>query len=471
MANQGDVSLALSSSLSTSFHNWRQGRSYTPTLTKRSEGWTERWGHTSDDVADADCWTLEQDSAQHIFATAYPVVPITLFQYRPAWREQLALTVCNLPYTVVNTTHAVTEATGQLPALRELQPNLPPVLTGRTHVDGTPGNAIMDYLAKERGIDLDTHLRGSKELLADSKLYTNLIQKTLEPALCALRYQDWEAWGQVYRPQCLHASTGISECSFWSRLPGWWQAWSERIHNKSTLSLEMRSLNSEQVVQQVLEAYKVLEEQLQSQQATVKGDSYLLGTPKPQKVDLLLWDHLMQALTDVHLIVILADFPALCRYVQRIWDRYFTCPTAIKVAEWQTWNAQENARNAFSQLPMLPKDVSEENPSFRNAVQLMEQLSVQTHDLHESLTLAKGVRSTKDEMRPKYRPFHTWHRWRMGDQMHPVREKPQERGDATAARDEEMKKEFKRNDEVWMTGVAAVSVAAAASFLFATTQA
>jgi hypothetical protein len=332
VVQQDDIWLAFQSNLIAACHNWRQTRLYSPSLGKRSEGWTEKWGSSSSEEttttsSSSSCWKMEQESVQHICATVHPLVPVTLFQYRPAWTEQLALRVANVPYTVVNTPYAVTEAVGPLPYLRELQPNLPPRMTGRGNIDGTTrGNAILQYLQQERGIDLDEPLRNgkSKDLQAMSQLYTNLIQNKLQNALCALRYQDGEAWDQVYRPQCLQAAGGSNTlASSWLRFPGWYQAWSERVHMCSMLSHDTRSLTTEQAVQQVRDVYRVLEEAMETHSPSSAGHLHLLGTVKPVTVDLLLWDHLMQALMDVHLVVVLADFPVLCRYVQQIWDKYF----------------------------------------------------------------------------------------------------------------------------------------------------
>jgi hypothetical protein len=426
---------------------------------------------------------MEQESVQHICATVHPLVPVTLFQYRPAWTEQLALRVANVPYTVVNTPYAVMEAVGPLPYIRELQPNLPPVLTGRGHLDGSPGNAILQYLRKERGIDLDEPLRtgGSKNLEGMSKLYANLIENKLQNALCALRYQDWEAWDQIYRPQCLQAASGTNKSSSgWLRFPGWFSAWSERVHMCSMLSHDTRSLTTEQAVQQVREAYQVLEEEMKKHPPTSAGHLNLLGTVKPVTVDLLLWDHLMQALVDVHLVLVLADFPVLCRYVQQIWDKYFAAAAAAvtdkderRPAEWKEWNVQENARNAFAQLPLLQAQtqMKKEPHTFRKAVELMEQLSVRTHDLHESVALAKEVRGREEQMRSRSKaPFYTWYRWRMGDELFPTPVAQPKQRDATTDRDEEMKKEFRRNDEVWMTGVGVVTALTAVMFLVSSSQ-
>jgi hypothetical protein len=478
VVHQDDVLLALQSNLIAACHNWRQTRSYAPSLTKRSEGWTEKWGDASVQEEN-DCWKTEQEAAGQICATAHPLVPVTLFQYRPAWIEQLALGVANVPFTVVNTTHAVTEVTGPLPYIRELQPNLAPVLTGRGHMDGSPGNAILQYLSQQRGIDLDEPLHnGSKELEGLSKLFANLIENKLQNSLFSLRYQDWEAWDQIYRPQCLQAASGTSTTTTalrWLRFPGWWQAWSERVHMLSMLSHDTQSMTIEQAVQQARDAYQVLEAQLEHHQPGPAGQLYLLGTAKPVTADLLLWDHLMQALMDVHLVVVLADFPVLCRYVQRIWDKYFVVADAAGTddrspEEWKEWNALENARNAFAQLPLLQPPKKDESHTFREAVELMEQLSVRAHDLQESVALAKEVRGREEQLRSKHVPFYTWHRWRMGDDLYPTPAVKPKQPDATSDREEEMKKEFRRNDEAWVTGVGVVTALTAAMFLVASSQ-
>jgi hypothetical protein len=490
--HQDDIWLALQSNLISACHNWRQTRLYSPSLSKRTEGWTEKWGSSSETTSpSSECWKMEEESVQHICATVHPnQTPITLFQYRPAWTEQLALRVANAPYTVVNHQYAVTEMTGPLPYLRELQPNLPPVLTGRGQADGSTGNAILQYLQKERGIDLDEPLHnGSKDLEAMSKLYTNLIQSKLQNALCALRYQDWEAWDQVYRPQCVQAAAATSGSNnsssgwSWLQFPGWWQAWSERAHMRSMLSHDTRSLTTEQAVQQVREVYAVLEEEMAKHNPppTPTSDGadadkvrlHLLGTVKPVMVDLMLWDHLMQALMDVHLVMVLADFPMLCRYIQQIWDKYFAATDTD--TEWKEWNVQENARNAFAQLPLLEAQAQKEKEphTFRQAVDLMEQLSVRTHDLHESVTLAKEVRVRQEQMRSarKVPPFYTWYRWRMGDELFPTPVAQSAQREATGDRqDDEMKKEFRRNDEVWMTGVGVVTALTAVMFLVSSSQ-
>jgi hypothetical protein len=97
----------------------------------------------------------------------------------------------------------------------------------------------------------------------------------------------------------------------------------------------------------------------------------------------------------------------------------------------------------------------------------MEQLSVRSHDLHETVTLAKEVRDRQEQMRPRSKaaPFSTWHRWRMGDELYPTPVAQPKQRDATSDRDEEMKKEFRRNDEVWMTGVGVVTALTAVMFI------
>jgi hypothetical protein len=89
-----DISLTLLSSSLHITHNWDQRRIYSASHAKREEGFTERWGEPQLDID-------------------VHVANITLFQYRPAWEVQLALTISGLRFTVVNSPYACCETTGE----------------------------------------------------------------------------------------------------------------------------------------------------------------------------------------------------------------------------------------------------------------------------------------------------------------------------------------------------------------------
>jgi len=375
-------------------------------------------------------------------------------------------------------------------------------------------NAILNYLQLYRGIDLDKALDEDQQL--QSILFTSLIQNDLEPCLVALRYGDGDAWEQIYRDQCRRAGTyggashhhpndgsNSTQSWWWSRIHplASWQAWSER--RQALSNGNHRSFRSTQhALATARQAYQVLEHQLlqkQTAQATSTSNnnpnsvSYLLGTHQPAVVDCLLWDHLMQALTDIYLVVVLADFPQLLHYTQRLWDDYHfgvavdNDKDGKSLSSVSVWNLEENALNAFNEVPLLPPrrqhPSSEEPLQQQHAVDLMKKLSV-CH-LPESLLLAQKTRQQDDEHTPssKRRPLATWHRWRMGGPCWPTppppssqqRAKPSSTSagtgtarpaDAAAQQEERIQRDYQRNDEIWLAGVAATTLAVVLGFGF-----
>jgi hypothetical protein len=343
-------------------------------------------------------------------------------------------------------------------------------------------NDILLYLEQCHGLDLNPPENSSSSLSfmqpqiqqqqqaqAQSLLLQSLIGTTLHDCLIVLRYQDRHAWEQVNRRQCLQAAAGHgyhryhdddgditgrkqrSSSSLWLLgLSGMWQTRSERLQAQSRLSPLADTWSVEQAIQQARVAYRILEVQLQSTAAaaaattaaataattaataatgnnsdggasgTSTATSYCLLHPtKITLVDVLLWDHLANALADVHLVTVLAEFPRLCRFAEYIWESYFAVESstnnnsnnsdaaAAAAAEpWQLWNAAENARNAFCQIPFLSTPSAAVNNSnsdkngiiqFHDAVQLMETLSVTSLTLQERLAL--GAKMRKEEKR------------------------------------------------------------------------
>ena len=81
--------------------NWDLQRPYTASLATRVEGFTEEWGGAANDT------TALLDDTPPTIATLHPPCKIRLFQYRPAWGEQLALRIATIQYVVVNSKYAV----------------------------------------------------------------------------------------------------------------------------------------------------------------------------------------------------------------------------------------------------------------------------------------------------------------------------------------------------------------------------
>ena len=380
-------------------------------------------------------------------STPYPLLPITLVQHRPAWLEQLVLRFSGVAHIVINSPYVATEATGPLPYLRHICE--PQVLVGRHHPSCTANNCILDHLQSQGCVALDKELSPLQKSL--SSAYTALIQSQLEPALLSLRYGDRDAWEQVYRQQYVQASKNGTN-GYSSPLGSWFQAWSVR-------TVALKQLKTAWSVQESMsiarEAYQSLETQL------LEGNGYLLHTKSPTTVDAVVWAHLADALCDVHLVTILADFPNIISYFQQIYDQYFRLDTD---AEWKVWNQEHNLASPFQQLPQ--EETSSNEPStFHDALELMQTFSVHTHDLQEVLTVAKEKRLQESTSRNVPARQSNLYRWRMGGDVRSSKQKTPEAEDTPL---QEQYRERRRNDELWVSAVLAVT--AIAVFFGATTQ-
>ena len=392
----------------------------------------------------------------------FPEIPLVILQYRPAWLEQLVLRIAGIPHVVVNSTYASHESTGPLPALRDLHTTVSthssladaaaptttttiPILVGRRQprirmgkgeesdtnkgtvlVGGvlssypaamTQENSILEYLKQQKGVDIDAHLKSSsgkdddsfKSKQTLSKLLSLLITIKLHKCLMVLRYEDRNAWDQIYRMQCLHSSKGKSQSStdsstkntpknLSSRLPtmrGLYQAWSERVMARKALRVGngSKEVSVDEAKAEARKAYEILEQQL----TQIERGRYLVGTEQPAMVDALLWDHLAEALCDVNLVLVLADFPKLIQFFQRIYDAYFVdmSNTAAQTVSWSMWNKHQNYKNHFQQIPLEADMIKEKYDAkkIKHALELMQTLSVRDHDLLEVLKVGRETRS------------------------------------------------------------------------------
>jgi Glutathione S-transferase, C-terminal domain len=519
-----DVLVAFQRHLSNTLNNWDLQRPYTASLAVRTEGFTEEWGQPNTLSATGTAATATNAVVEpSVFskegttnsAMAMNFSTVRLVQYRPAWLEQLVLRVGRLSHVVVNSPYAVIEATGPLPYLQVLngtfvrrssstsKVDLPAMVgrysmgerSGSVGTDHANANAILSYLKQYHDLDLDRDISRQQE--QQSVLFASLLRETLQPCLIVLRYlADPDAWEQIYRPQCLAAASGATSMSdfphslFRSLLGGAsWQVWSERVHELSLLTQQQRSYSLETCLASVRRAYTVFEGRLQD-------STYLLGTTLPSTVDCALWDHLMHALSDIHLVVVLADFPALVRFVQNIWNRYQfgsgvddggACGSLDDSLSLTVWNLEENISNPFNHMPLLQTPQSPVAGRYHTALQLMEQLATVHQNLYETLLFTKEQRTelealnvgTPDQKqslgrrRQRRFPFTTWHRWRMGGAYY----NSQQYTNTSSARNasasattttgtEELarRREYTLNDEIWIASVAATTLALLLSF-------
>jgi hypothetical protein len=512
-----EVGLALRGRILNLTHNWDQSRQYHASLSQRVEGFTEVWGDPSSqpvgrtqdastsprsESSKSNDWTVDEGrSLEHILELPYPQQSITLFQYRPAWEEQLALRVLKMKFVVVNCPFAVWEATGPLPCLRDLRaPGAdrdagdaaatvhPPVLVGRRqqHLPASsdsspPSNSILHYLqeaylngddnsANSGGVELRDWDRGllDPNQKNHAQLFVELVRGKIEPCLAVLGL-DWMAHEQVYRQQALRASCGGSlESPWWVRWCGWWQVCSESVHVKRQLSASQRSMTVQQALERSREAFRMLEEHLLSSHSN--GTGFFMGTDEAVLIDIVLWPCLARSLSNLHMVVVLAEFPALCRYAQHVWDSYFDLKSSRE--DWGVWNAHENSRNAFGDLPMVTPPTSKSPRDFTHALDLMKHLSLQRHDLHEQLLLAQQEAKKCASSHLTAPPFQTFHRWRFGDSYRPrSKDGSGASGPASTStndrQEEKALQEYQKRDEFWIVSVLAASVSLALLFGYA----
>eukprot|EP00521_Asterionellopsis_glacialis_P018290 CAMPEP_0195304322 /NCGR_PEP_ID=MMETSP0707-20130614/34238_1 /TAXON_ID=33640 /ORGANISM="Asterionellopsis glacialis, Strain CCMP134" /LENGTH=524 /DNA_ID=CAMNT_0040368097 /DNA_START=18 /DNA_END=1588 /DNA_ORIENTATION=+ len=446
----------------------------------------------------------EKNAIEQFFSTRHPQLSLTLLQYRPAWFEQALLRIANIPHVVVNSPYCATESTGPLPFLRDLAGNYNnnnnkadpqnPILVGRHHPMDDPSsssadkspttmapprrggklihNSILEYLQSEKNLDLDSNLTDTQKSL--SHAYCCMIESRLNPILLALKFADEDAWQNVHRHQCIRAATMTPAAAWngndssngapttptserrWFPFGSWMQAWGERSVALKQLSLHHSRASVEVSRADARKCYEVFEAQLKQNS---QSSSYVLGTSAPSTLDAFLWAHLAEALGDVYLVTVLADFPHLAEYFQRFYDTYFalevnssSSSTAAPTVEWKVWNHQENLRNPFQQLPQETSKNFSNEADFKNTVDLMTRLSVHKHDLKEVLVVAKESRESEVTPSTKSLPD-TWHRWRMGGDMYPPKtedEINQERQQQEPSQ-RKWRKDNKNNDELWIS--------------------
>ena len=218
-------------------------------------------------------------------ATPFPSIPLTLSQHRVAWQEQLVLRIAKVPHIVVNSSYLASEASGQLPYLKDVGSSIktnaqaededvatsrPPAVVGRRNPGGVArtsvsstsespphripsGSHIVEYLRlSDHNINLDKGMDNAQ--LADALAYSTMIGQTLNVVLLALRYGHFHAWDEVYRHQSLAACldpNGTNKYIEKRRRGGffnwaaWFQIWSERIVSLKELKLSNTTMRDE----------------------------------------------------------------------------------------------------------------------------------------------------------------------------------------------------------------------------------
>ncbi len=411
--------------IASGIFNLNSQRFQKASLDTRSEGWTESWGNKTDESSSQESASskeemksegerrkqVDDESISQILSTPYPNVEIVLTQHRPAWFEQLLMRVAGIPHVVLNSNHISNEATGKLPYLRDCRPSKPPILVGRNHPtnlkesDNIIGNSILSYLQTDRNVDLDEQAGiCTDQQRGMSRCFQYMIHLELAKILMHLRFEDSDAWEQVYRKQYVGAThnerrkgkgndSEVKE-GWFSEIRGRFQAVLERNIEKKRLlgcSLDGEKNTISQLLQRANDAYFAIDRQLlfviQAKEETTSQKVYLLGTDKPALVDALLWAHLAEAFCDVHLVVLLASYPRIVNYFQDMYQTYF--PSSKETSEtgctWMKWNDHQNLSNAFQKVPTLSESDAIQRSTFKDAVDLMKKTSLQRQNLQEFL--------------------------------------------------------------------------------------
>jgi len=485
--------------IATGIFNLNSQRFQKASLDTRSEGWTESWGNKTDESSSQESTSSKQEmksedertkkvddeSISQILSTPYPNVEIVLTQHRPAWFEQMLMRVAEIPHIVLNSNHLSNEATGKLPYLRDCRPSKPPVLVGRNQPtnlkesDNIIGNSILSYLQTDRNVDLDEQagLRSDQQK-GMSRCFQYMIHLELSKFLMHLRFEDSDAWEQVYRKQYVGATnsqrrkgTGYhseGKQGWFSELQGRFQAVMERsIEKKRLLGYCQDGENNtiSKLLKRANDAYFAIDRQLlcviQGKAETNSHKIYLLGTEKPALVDVLLWAHLAEAFCDVHLVVLLASYPRIVNYFQDMYQTYFSSSkkTPDTGCTWMNWNDHQNLSNAFQKIPTLSKCDATQRSTFKDAVDLMKKTSLQKQNLQEVLETVKAVRGEERQPQPREPQSFLLYRWCMGDISEKEQKIPETANDNPLRK--KLLRDQARNDQIWISfilGVSAVAV-------------
>lgn len=483
--------------IASGIYNLDSRRFRKASLDRRSEGWTETWENKRHGTSYKETKTSEEnnklenerkmeiddESISQVLSTPYPQVEIVLTQHQPAWFEQMLMRVAGIPHIVLNSNHISNEATGKLPYLRDCIPSKPPILVGRNHPsdlkksENIINNSILSYLQKYRNIDLDEQAGlTTDQQRGSSKSFQYMINLELSSILSNLRFEDSDAWEQVYREQYVGASNiernkkhrrgFVNKLNWFIELRGRFQASMERnIERKRLLGYvhNGRKNDVNQLLERANEAYLAIDRQLLS---TINKDesssdmNYLFGTDIPALVDVILWAHLAEALCDVNLVVLLASYPRLVNYFQHMYQVYFSAAEekSAKNCAWKDWNEQQNLDNPFHKIPTLNKHSLSQYSMIKDAIDLMQKSSLEKKNLADALEAVRLMRA--EDRRPNLREPHSFllYRWCMGEKAEKERAVKAEVQNNPLGKN--LRRDQARNDQMWISGIFGISAIA-----------
>lgn len=387
--------------LSSWWYNDNNERKYDATLAVRKRGFTETWGRNHNDDTDAvmdypQWFRREEESIGYALAQPYPKASVTLFQYNIGWKEIWALQMANIDFTIVNSTWSHMEATGALPAWKD-----------DTKLMGCHQSSIWQYLSEKIGISTDEGLTALQR--RDCVLWKKQLEELHH--LCAVLEYRYE-WESVYKKEAYCVATAGKMDSFFRATMAAYHVGSQRRIGLGRLPPSKRKMTVTEVRSSIESILNLFEE-------TLGETGCILGTTTSTSVDIELWDLLMKAARQPEAPVrkIVMGSERLLKFMR---DRF-----SKLMSQLNTWNLQQVESNVF----------------FRNG---------------DIWGVAKNVNASLNRMPSD--PYETWNRWRMGGTF----EKDLEETNESPRRGEEKAKldNYRRQDEIWVSTVAALSAAA-----------
>jgi hypothetical protein len=499
--------------------NWRRTRRYEGILSVRREGFTEDWGDRGSAAATAPEEEDDDDEADDI-DDIDDDEPVQLLQYRIAWTEQLMFKIAAVPFRVVNSRYNCTEVTGALPQLRDGNflvggpDDIAAHLLSRLTTSGKkrekkkkklqwPATAARDI----RQGDDDNAAQQEQEHFAalaaagdtsfmsvrqrrDAAYLTACLQNQLTPALHfyhhhADHHHDSRLeWEQVLK--ATHNNYCLASL----------QMWSERVVTtnrrlRRTMMHRPEEEEIEHVLQELRQAYQLLEDQL-----TESTTSYLLGTNTPTYIDCQVWGHLMEALSNRHVVATVfffvvdddpdndstsrrldhhCHYPKLLAMARTIYTRYHFDAATGPLPE---WNVEENAANAFFgygdsdyyrrllfgngnrggdyDFAQPSHQVGRHGSSDEMAMMILPQHHQQQRQ--QQRPAPPPPSSPLNRPNDRHDPFETWHRWRRGGPLFPAQKRRTEPVGTTSTTDAAAAVTTKFHDDVWLMSVVTATV-------------
>ncbi|KAL7574154.1 hypothetical protein ACA910_014833 [Epithemia clementina (nom. ined.)] len=259
----------------------------------------------------------------------------------------------------------------------------PPVTTPTTTITSTATTTKIPRPEQEDKEDYDDD--------DDSESWTIppclFLERTLFLSDCVtlLRYADSVAWFSYHRAQSIQSYRGTFLASTTTPAPwfplylftGWFQTWCERtVALATTTTASPSAQNRTTLVQECLaqadEAYHVLERYL------LLRNSATDDTKKTyyNTTQILLFDHLLEALANVHLVDLLYErHMPLIDFCQTVWNQWFAVDDDPEAPPQQKGDHQNqhvqysnyynnvvNANNVFNHPPIMPAPGTRPSP-------------------------------------------------------------------------------------------------------------